>query len=465
MRTPVRPARGAAAALAAAAAVVLAACTPGSQGGGQNGAQDGDGGTTSEPTEVVTDISDAPEQTLVVWDQEVRGGQNEQMERLNAAFMERYPNITIERKTQSNDDLGATLRLALTGNDAPDVTQANNARAQMGQFVAAGQLRSLDPYAEAYGWTDRFPESVRQYASYSEDGATFGEGSLYGLPQVGEVVGIYYSKPKLAELGLQVPETWAELEEQLPTIKAAGETPLLLGNLDQWPALHVFGPVQGAYVDADEIRTLGFGNPGASWDTDINQQAAAVLQDWATAGYFNEGFNGADYDAVWQSFTEGAGVYLIAGSWLAADIGDAMGEEVGFFAPPPTEAGQGPVTTGGTGIPFAITSQAEDPDVAAAYLDFITSPDAMGVLAETGNLPVVDTAEHAPDGGLLAEVFTAYAEVTEDGELLPYLDYATPTMGDTLGQALQQLMAGEITPQQLTEQVEADYAGFVASGS
>lgn len=443
----------------AATALALAACTPGS-----NTTPDATKEATgAAPAEVQTDISDAEKQTLVVWDQEVRGGQNEQMERLNNAFMEQYPNITIDRVTQSNDDLQATLRLALTGKDAPDVAQTNNARSQMGQFVASGQILPLDDYAEAYGWTDRFSDSVLQNTRYSTDGKIFGEGSLYGLPQVGEVVGVFYSKAKLDELGLDVPETWADFESQLGTIAEAGETPLMLGNLDQWPALHVFGPVQGAYVAPDEIRDLGFGNEGASWTSDANIKAATELQDWAKSGYFNDGFNGADYDATWQAFTKGEGVYLIGGSWLAADIGAAMGEDVGFFAPPPTDAGAGRVTTGATGIPFAITSQAENPDVAAAYIDFVTSEDAMAVLAETGNMPVVETAEHLPESGLQRDVFLAYDDVVTKGDLVPYLDWATPTMGTTLGQALQGLMAGELTPQAFADTVEQDYAEFVAS--
>ena len=444
-----------------ATALALGACTPGSGGGDDS--TDGDTSATPGSGEVNTDIAAMEDQTLVVWDQEVRGGQNEQMEQLNEAFMEEYPNITINRVTQSNDDLTTTLRLALTGNDAPDVTQANNSRSQMGQYVAGGQLISLDPYAEAYGWADRFSDSVLQNTRYSEDGATFGEGSLYGLPQVGEIVGVYYSKSKLDELGLELPETWGDFEGQLSTIADAGETPLLLGNLDQWPALHVFGPIQGAYVDADEIRTLGFGNAGGSWTSEANVEAATKTVEWAEAGYFNEGFNGADYDAVWQSFTQGAGVYLIAGSWIAADVEAAMGEDVGFFAPPPAEAGQGPVTTGGIGIPFAVTSSAANPDLGAAYIDFITSEDAMAILAETGNMPVVETAEHMPEGGLQADIYGAYGDVTENGALVPYLDWATPTMGDTLGQALQGLMDGQMTPEEFAETVETDYADFVAS--
>lgn len=455
MSRTVRPTKVAAPVVLLAAALALAACTPGSD----SAPEETSAGATDE---VVTDISDLPDQTLVVWDQEVRGGQNEQMEQLNAAFMEEHPNITIERVSQSFDDLNTTLRLALTGSDAPDVVQSNNARAQMGQFVEAGQLVALDPWSDAYGWPERYPESVLQYSSYSPDGAVFGEGSLYGMPQVGEIVGVFYSKAKLAELGLELPQTWADFEAQLQAIEDAGQTALLLGNIEQWPALHVFGPVQGTDVDADTIRTLGFGNPGASWTTPENVAAATTLQEWAQAGYFNEGFNGTDYDAAWQSLTEGGGAYLIGGSWLAADLEAAMGDDVGFFPPPPAEAGGTSVTTGGTGLPFTITTAATDANVAAAYIDFITSADAMKVLAETGNMPVVETAENAPESGVQNEIYTAFGDVSEAGGLVPYLDWATPTMGTTLGQGLQQLMAGEITPQELTEAVEADYAEFVA---
>lgn len=433
-------------------ALVVTACAPGTGGGA----------ASEEPAgEVSTDISGVGDVTLTVWDQEVRGGQNEQMEQLNEAFMAEYPNITIERNSQAFDDLATTLRLALTGNDAPDVVQANNGRNTMGAFVEAGHLRPLDDYAAAYGWTDRYADSILQYSSYSDDAETFGSGNLYGLPQVGEMVGVFYSKSKLDMLGLEVPQTWSDFSDALQTAKDAGETPIQLGNVEQWPALHVFGPLQGNFVDAESITDLGLGNAGASWTTPENEAAAATMQEWVDAGFFNEGVNGADYDAAWQALAGGDGVFLIGGSWLAADLEDAMGDDVGFFVPSTDEGAY--ATTGGTGLPFAMTSAADNTDVAAAYIDFITSDEAMQTLADTGNLPVNRAAELAPESGVLADVFTVFSEVTENGAVLPYLDYATPTFADTIGQSLQDLIAGNITPEQFSETLEADYAAFVAS--
>ena len=44
--------------------------------------------------------------------------------------------------------------------------------------------------------------------------------------------------------------------------------------------------------------------------------------------------------------------------------------------------------------------------------------------------------------------------------LVPYLDWATPTMGDTLGATLQDLLAKKVTPQQALEALQKDYGDF-----
>ncbi len=443
-------------ALTAGAGLALSACAPGSSGSGDNAS------TTPAPSAVKTDAASLGDVTLTVWDQEVRGGQAKQIETLNAEFQKKYPNIKIKRVSRSFDDLVKTLRLALSGADAPDVVEANNTRSQMGEFVKAGQLVNLDPYAAAYGWDKRYPQSVRNVASYSPDGKTFGSGSLFGMPQVGEVVGVFTNEAKLKTLGINPPKTWAEFDAALATAKSKGEVPLVLGNLEKWPAGHVFGVVQGRFTKADDIRKLGFGQAGGNWVTPENTKAAQTMVDWVDKGYFSPGFNGLDYDPAWQGFTKGKGVFLIAGSWLQADLSSAMQTDVTFSLPPAPEAGGTPVTTGGTGLPFAITQKSKNKDAAAAYINFLTTADAMKVLAENGNLPVVETAQQKAPDALATDIFTAFGAVSEDNGLLPYLDWATPTMGDTVGATLQDLLAKKVTPQKALEALQKDYGDFTA---
>ncbi|MFI6738367.1 extracellular solute-binding protein [Nonomuraea sp. NPDC050451] len=444
-------------AVLAASALAVTACAPGSSAPPS--------ATSAQPSAsaVRTDAAALGNVTLTIWDQEVRGGQAAQMKQLNDAFQAKYPNIKINRVSRSFDDLNTTLRLALSGNEPPDIVEANNGRSSMGAFVKAGQLRPLDAYAEAYGWKKRYPQSVLRYSSYSADGKIFGEGNLYGLPQVGEVVGIFYNKAKLTKLGLQPPATWADFDAALAKAKTAGEVPMQLGNLDKWPAIHVFGTVQSRGVPADQISTLAFGRKGASWNTPENTKAAEELVGWVDKGYFNKGFNGQGYDPAWQAFGKGEGVFLIGGTWLLADLQKALGKDLGFMLPPGATADAPPVATGGTGLPFAITAKSANPGAAAAYIDFITNADAMKVLTTTGNLPVADTAQQSVPAGPQQDVFTAFGTVTAKDGLVPYLDYATPTFADTLGAALQDLLAKKQTPQEFLATLEKDYKTFVES--
>ncbi len=439
---------------ALAGVLALTACAPGDSSTSSTP-------TASSPSAVSTDISALGDVELVVWDQEVRGSQNEALEALNAAFEDTYPNVTIKRTSQSTDDLKQQVTLALGGSDVPDVVQVNNARGDMGQFVSAGQLTDLTGYAEAYGWEDRFTDSVLSKVRYSSDARTFGDGNLYGLPQTGEIVGIFCSQSKLDDLGLEAPTSWDEYLTALDTAMEAGQQPMALGNLDKWPALHVFGPLQSNFVAADEIVALGMGNVGATWLDDGNTAAMEQFETWGSEGYFGSSPNGTDYDAAWTAFTKGTGVFLPGGSWLATDMEAVMGDDLHFI----TLAGlDGQVaTTGGTGIPFSIPAKAENPDVAAAYLDFITSDDAMTMIADNGGMPVNDTAELAPADGVQNDIFTAFARVSETGTLLPYLDYATPTFSDTAGQGLQEVLGGQRSVQQVLEAFEDDYSAFVGS--
>lgn len=445
-------------ALAGISALAVAGCAaPGS-----TSAPPKDAATPSG--EVKTDPAALGNVTLTVWDQEVRGGQAQQITKLNDEFQKKYPNIKIKRVSRSFDDLNKTLKLALSGDTPPDVFQSNNGRSDMGTFVKGNLLLSLDPYAKAYGWDQRYPESVRQYSSYTPDGKTFGKGSLYGLPQVGEVVGLYVNTAHLKEAGLQPPTTWAELESSMATLKTKrpNEAPLVLGNLDKWPAVHVFGPIQAQHVAPDTIRQLGFGQPGGNWVTPENTKAAQTLVDWVDKGFLDTKANGLGYDPAWQSFGKGTGTYLMAGTWLAPDLSKAMKGDVTFMLPPPSSAAGGkPVSTGGTGIPWAISSKSKNPDAAAAYIDFITNKDAMKTLAETGNLPVVDTAAQKAPDALTQDVFTAFGTIVQQNGLVPYLDYATPTMGDTIGAALQDLIAKKKTPEQFLQTVQKDYGDYV----
>ena len=401
------------------------------------------------------DVSQAGDVTLTVWDQEVRGGQAAQIKRLNKSFQEKYPNVTIKRVAKSFEDLNKTLKLAVSGDNAPDVVQINQGRGVMGQLVKGGLLLPLDAYSEAYGWGDRYSQVLLDLNSFSDDGQQFGSGSLYGLSQVGEIVGVFYNKDKVKE----VPKTFAEFEAQLEEAKSEGDIPIQFGNLEKWPGIHEYQTVQAQIVPKEQIQDFVFARNDASFDSSENQQAAEKIREWADKDYFTPDFNGTDYDPAWQNFAKGKGRFVIAGTWITADLADAMGDKAGFMLMPPQEEGGGHVSLGGEGLAFGVTKQSENPDVAAAYIDHITSAEAGQVLVETNNLPAMQT-DAAPTEGLSAEVSEAWKTLQEEEGLVPYIDYATPTFYDDISGAIQRLLAGRVEPQEFTSNVQGKYAKF-----
>lgn len=204
----------------------------------------------------VPDPSKAGNVTLTVWDQEVRGGTNAELEQLNKEFEEKYPNVKIKRVSRSFDDLKTTLKLALSGNKPPDIVQANQGYPDMVAFVQAGLLMPLDNYAGVYDWNTRYPNTLLNLNRVSADGKQFGTGRLYGISQTGEFIGVYYNKEKLADAGIEPPKTWKEFTDSLATLKDKGELPIQFGNLDQWPAIHNFGVLQDQHGAAEARDTV-----------------------------------------------------------------------------------------------------------------------------------------------------------------------------------------------------------------
>ena len=398
--------------------------------------------------------------TLLVWDQEVRGGQNAAMTQLNKNFEKKFPNIKINRVAKSFTDLQATLKLAASGPNPPDVIEANNGYSAMGPLVKAGLLLNLNKYVGKYGWNTRYSSGILKMNKFTSDGNSFGIGNLYGLPMTGEVVGVYYNKAKLKKLGLKVPATFQQFEAAVLKAQKAGETPIQFGNLDKWPGIHEFEEIMLQNVTRTWASDWIFGARGGkiNFNSPGTVNAATKLQSWAKAGAFTKGYEGLGYDPSWAAFGKGTGVFLISGSWLTADLKKALGKDVGFFLLPPP-SGKKLASLGGEGLPWAISSKTKNADAAAQYLDFITNNGSMQVVADNGNLTATKATVKVP-GGLDTEVYNAWKKANEQDAIVPYLDWATPTMYDTITAAIQELLAGKASAGDFVNKVNSDYSKF-----
>jgi len=401
--------------------------------------------------------SDVPiELTLASWEV---GGLQESIGAIIDAFEAKHPNVTITPEYASFNDYGQRIKLQMTGDDAPDIAQAGQAFTMMGPLVEAGLLRPLDDYAELYGWGDRFGPGLLDQARFEPDGSKFGTGNLYGLAKGGNMVGIFFNREIVEELDITIPfNTMADFDAALEKAKAAGYTPMALGNADAWPANHTLSILISQFCDNSEMLAWIYGNEGADFTAPCFLEATSLMEKWADGGWIDPAANSLSFDDGINRFAEGNSAFFVTGNWALPTMADKMGDNVGFTGFPGAAAGAPGRATGATTSPFTISAKTEWPDVAAAFLDFMTGPETAELRANGGYAPLLTDVQIAESTQLINEYNAVWARVIKDDGLTLFLDWSTVGMGGVLFPAIQELIANQISAAELVAKVQAEWA-------
>jgi raffinose/stachyose/melibiose transport system substrate-binding protein len=450
------------AALPVALAIAVAGCggTP-----GQDKPSDQAAGTPAE--KVKTDgFGDLGPVTLNVVSGEGSGGPREALKNLSEQFEAKYPNVTVKISFRDTASWFKQAKLVAASENPPDAFAGNQGYQVDGELVKAGLILPLDQYAKAYGWTDSFtPETLQQF-EWSDDGKTFGEGTLWGVAQTGQSTGVFANLAKLREAGVDPAslKTFDDFDAALAKLRQAlpaDEPVIALGNKDQYGAIHMWGMVQGAYTPAQDVRDWIFHKDGATFDTSGNLKSLEKIKEWADKGYLGKGdsFNSRNDAEAAAAFGKGEGALMLGGNWNASIAKDGLGEDAGFFDMPPGDSGKA-VAIGSASLPMHISAKTKQPDLAAAYLDFITGPTAGQALVDTQQVPAATDGTAEPGDPLGKAVKDGWDKLVEDGGLTLYPDWSSPTMLQTMGQTFQELLAGRMSPQDVVDRTQKDWEEY-----
>lgn len=403
--------------------------------------------------------------SVTVWDNYPEAERSAVVQTLITEFEKANPGVTVQRTARSYDDITLTAKLVLSSGKGPMVMQTNQGPGDMGVLVANGLLRPLDPWFKQYGWDHRVSTSSLQRNQWSASHA-FGTGETYGIAPLGELVGLYYNKKILADSGLPVPKTYDEFTIDLAKLKAKGVVPLMIGDGDGVGAMQIFAILQQLNVPAADRKVeddLIYGR-GGSFKGPSFLWAAQTLLDWQTKGYYFPGYQGISRDDAATLFLQGQAAFMISGSWYAGLL--KANPDIGFVEVPPLASVPTPLVEGGTDLAYSITSIAKTPaemDLAAKYIDFMLSEQAAETWANAGFLPdkPLDHPERVKLNPLLQDIFAAWGQLNRDNALGHYLDWATPTMFNTLSQGLPEVLAERITPAAFVDRADADYQAYL----
>jgi raffinose/stachyose/melibiose transport system substrate-binding protein len=434
------------------AAALAAGCAPGSSSN--------DDVASDQPADEEAQGEDQDEVVLRVLD--ARAGEPQLQatyDRLDEEFESQNPGVRVERESINLEELLATINLRLSESDVPDVAAINQGHATMGRLIQAGLIRPLDDAADRDGWIDAQSETLlAMNGRYSEEDATMAEGELYAVSDTGAPVGMFYNVDHLETLGVDVPSTWDEFEAVLAAASEEGMTPLMFGNVDAWPGIHLY---QLFWNDLLGRAAADFVYGVAPMDESTGTQASELAQTWVDNGWLADGWEGIDYDSTWQRFGDGDGVFLATGSWIAADLAEADAD-IRFVLMPPSQ-GDAYVATSAGDFPMAVPTNAANPDLAEAFVAFRVSDDAARIYIEDGHIPASlpeDWRDYAEDGTIQYDLLEAWERLEADDGMIPYVDWATPDFYEVATAEIQNLLGFNTSPEAFVDAWNTEWRSF-----
>ena len=323
-----------------------------------------------------------------------------------------YPNmeLVVDNFNEQNDEVQVCWTNAGAGGDAYDKFQtaiSAGSGAPDVVMLEADRIPTFQAQEALVELNDLGYEDVKDDFS---DGAwkdvSVGQG-IYGAPVDGGPMGMIYRKDIFEQYGLTPPTTWAEYEQAAQTLKDAGGP--FFGDLGSnvpavMMALQYQNGAQPFTYDAASPEIMGINlNDDASKEVldywaGLSSKGLVGTQDQFTPEYIS-GVIGGEY-ATYLSAAWAPGYLQGAGVGEGADAG------VWAVAPLPQWDPNNPVSVNWGGSAFSVTTQADDPELAAKV--------AFGVYADDASLE---------DGWRNQIIFPLNLKVLEDPA---FQDYEVP---------------------------------------
>lgn len=344
-------------------------------------------------------------------------------------------NATIDHQSVPYPQYNPKVLQMVSTKTMPDILMINNP--DLPQFAATGALRDLD---ELDVDTSQFLDSVLEVGKY--------EDKLYGLaPNVNSLV-LFYNKTMLADAGVEVPTTWAEL--------GAAAAALTVGDR--------YGFVYSASTGTEGTWTFIpflWSNGGSQLELDAPEavEALTFYTDLALDGYVSKSVvNWSQADAKDQ-FAAGKAAMMINGPWQIPSLNDTQGLDWGSVTIPVPEAGDTPIAPLGGEL---WTVPVSDPDREARSASVVAC-----INSEEKQLETALTNNTVPSNKAAAEELVA--QQPDMKSIVETVTTAYPLTGDSglkwndvnmaLSAAIQAVISGQADAKTALEAAQAEVNG------
>jgi multiple sugar transport system substrate-binding protein len=349
-------------------------------------------------------------------------------------------------ESQVNEMFPKMLQEHRAGTGAYDVLSV--VPAWMGDMVRAGAVEPLDAYVDKYGYREEL-EDIGDV--YRENQMRIGD-TIYGFPDDGDVLILYYRKDIFEEMGLSVPTTWDEFYEVSKAITDA-KAPEVYGS----GFMRARGLLQYFYQERARVEGCKFFDTETMKAT-INgpgcvKALAGMVKDNTTMPPGVEQWGAIESLAAFNAgqiamtqwwppvgrWSAGYGTDDIAMQWVPPSV---VAGKVGYALPP----GGHPQLA--AGFSMAVSADSNNKDAAYLYIQWINSIDISGQrvqLPYTLRDPFRKSHFSSPEYQSLWPDAKEYLDALQAGAVSGLLDLSvinTFAYEDALAIGLQAVMGG-----------------------
>lgn len=325
---------------------------------------------------------------------------------LVAPYNEAHPDqqLTIDFR---GAELDKQLRIAMLSGSGPDVVYTAGP-SYVASMAQAGQLLPLDDFAASLGWNDRILPVFLELGKY--------DGKLYALPKTYETLGLFYNKTLFEANGWTPPKTIAEFETLAEAMKAKNIVPFGAGNADWRPTNeHYVSIILNSVAGPENVYKALIGE--LSWTAEPFVTAIDTLNKWWQAGYFGPNYFSLTGEQAFAQVATGQAGMAPTGTWNFSNVPRYFPQnnaEPGFVGFPSADGVAYPIYALGIGSTFSIAATSQNPDGAAAVIDYVFSDKFYGdmntVWQGEWNTPLRDLSKVTVG----AEVLPLYTETMKN---------------------------------------------------
>ncbi|MEC4587626.1 ABC transporter substrate-binding protein [Bacillus safensis] len=379
--------------------------------------------------------------TLTLFSTMSNSGERKAFEEVIREFEKEHQQIRIDANFPGNsyEDM---IRVKMGANDMPDLFDTHGwAKLRYSEYVA--DLKEMD-------WVKQLDPSLDQILKDQD-------GKVYAYPLNQAKDGLSFNANLLKEYGIEVPRTLDELKSALLTVKEKSKgdvVPLWIPGGDNSNIAQVFDELATPLLITDQKHQYGKELENGSFDWSLYTPLAQFMKDLKDQDLLNKDVLTAKLSQAPELMAQNKIAFTFVGGSLGPEATELNSSiKVGTMPVPAIHKGDEQSWIGGERFTVAAWKDSKHLKEAKQFIDFLAKPENAKKIAEG------TSSETALKQVKAKNYYSTFYDQYKQVKIEPYFDrkYLPSGMWAVMATTGQELLAGSITPEQLSKKMEEEY--------